>query len=165
MNLYTLTTQYQAVQRMIDEGVPVEQLTDTLDGIEAGLEEKAENILYLINEASGDIEKIKTEEKRLSEKRKQAENQVARLKEYLIENMTAQDKKKIDNGVIKCSIIKPKPVLVMTDESAIPSEFKKIKVTSAVDKKELLAYLKELPEGEKVEGAEIGQSKYSISIK
>ena len=165
MNLYELTEQYLEIQKMIDEGVPVEQLTDTLDGIETGLEEKAGNILYLIKNALGDIEKIKAEEKRLAEKRKMADKHVVRLKEYLIENMTAQNKPKIDNGIIKCSIIKPKPLLVLTDESAVPDSFKKISVTSAIDKKELLAYLKELPEGEKVEGAEIGQSKCSILIK
>ena len=64
-----------------------------------------------------------------------ADKHVTRLKEYLIENMTAQNKPKIDNGIIKCSIIKPKSLLVLTDESAVPDSFKKISVTSAIDKK------------------------------
>ena len=165
MNLYELTGQYLEVQKMIDEGVPVEQLADTLDGIEAGLEEKAGNILYLINNALGDIGKIKAEEKRLADKRKSLDGQVVRLKEYLIENMKAQNNLKIDNGVIKCSIIKPKPMLVLTDENLVPDSFKKITVSSAIDKKQLLSYLKELPEGEVVEGASIGKTKHSISIK
>ncbi len=165
MNLYELTGQYLELQAMIDEGVPFEQLEDSLKEIDADLEEKAGNILYLINNAQGDIEKIKAEESRLAEKRKGAEKTIERLKEYLVENMQAQNKKKIDNGVINCSIIKPRPVLVLSDESIIPDNFKKITVTSKVDKKELLAHLKELPEGETIEGASIGESKTGLKIK
>ena len=136
-----------------------------LEEIESGLEEKAGSILFLIANMKGDIEKIKAEEKRLSEKRKAAEKTIERLKDYLIENMQAQDKQKIDNGVIKCSIIKPRPVLVLSDESLVPDNFKKITVSSSVDKKQLLAHLKDLPEGEKVDGASIGQSKIGLTIK
>jgi len=165
MNLYELTGQYLEIQRMIDDGVPIEQLRDTLEEIESGLEEKAANILYLITNLNGDIEKIKAEEKRLSEKRKGAENTIESLKNYLVENMSAQGKTKIDTGVIACTIISPRPVLVLTDEAKVPDQFKKITVNSSIDKKELLAYLKEMPEGEAVEGATIGQSKIGLKIK
>lgn len=165
MNLYETTEQYQAIQRMIDDGVPIEQLQDSLDGIDTELESKAGNILYLIRNNQGDIEKIKAEEKRLAGKRKSLEGQIDNIKNYLIQNMAAQNKSKIDNGVIKCSLIKPKPVLVLDDETLIPDTFKKITVSSSIDKKELLAYLKDLPEGEHLDGASIGQSKQSIMIK
>ena len=165
MNLYELTGQYLEVQKMIDEGVDIEQLNDTLEEIESGLEEKAGNILYLITNMQGDIEKVKAEEKRLSEKRKALEKTIESLKEYLVNNMSAQNKPKIDNGVISCSIIKPRPVLVLDDESLIPDEFKKITVSSAIDKKGLLSKLKDLKEGEEVEGARIGQSKIGLKIK
>lgn len=36
MNLYELTGQYLEVQKMIDEGVDIEQLNDTLEEIESG---------------------------------------------------------------------------------------------------------------------------------
>lgn len=165
MNLYELSGQYKELQKMIDEGVPIEQLQDTLDSIDSDLEEKAGNILYLINNAQGDIEKIKAEEARLAEKRKGADKTIERLKEYLVENMKAQAKSKIDNGVINCSLVKPRQVLVMSDESLVPDSFKKITVESKIDKKELLAYLKELPEGETVDGASIGESKTGLRIK
>ena len=165
MNLYELTGQYLEVQKMIDEGVDIEQLNDTLEEIESGLEDKAGNILYLITNMQGDIEKIKAEEKRLSEKRKASEKTIESLKEYLVNNMSAQNKHKIDNGVISCSIIKPKPILVVGDESLIPDEFKKITVSSAIDKKGLLSRLKDLQEGEEIEGASIGKSKIGLKIK
>lgn len=165
MNLYELTGQYLEVQKMIDGGVELEQLRDTLEEIDSGLEEKAGNILYLITNMQGDIEKIKAEEKRLADKRKGAEKTIESLKNYLVDNMSAQDKPKIDNGIISCSIIKPRPVLVLSDEALVPDEFKKITVSSAIDKKELLARLKELKEGEEIGGASIGQSKIGLKIK
>lgn len=149
---------------MIDEGVPIEQLTDSLEEIESGLEEKAGNILFLIRNIEGDIEKIKAEEKRLKEKRLSAEKSIENVKAYLVQNMAAQNKAKIDNGVVKCSIIKSRPVLVLSDEGLIPDTFKKITVSSAIDKKQLLAHLKELPEGETIEGAAIGESKIGLKI-
>lgn len=164
MNLYNLTGQYLELQNMIDEGVPLDQLADSLELIESGIEEKAGNILFLIRNIEGDIEKIKAEEARLKAKRASAEKSIENIKAYLVQNMAAQHRDKIDNGVIKCSIIKPRPVLVLDNEDLIPASFKKITVSSSIDKKQLLAHLKELPEGETMEGATIGESKIGLKI-
>jgi hypothetical protein len=90
---------------------------------------------------------------------------VAKLKEYLVENMRAAEIKKIDDGVVSATVVNPKPVLTITSEDDIPQEYLNIKTSVAVDKKGLLAALKELPEGETIPGAVIGESKPGLTIK
>ena len=165
MQLYKTTEHFKEVQKMLDEGVPIEQLSDALEEINDDFEAKAENILYSIKNILGDVDKVKAEETRLAGRRQSMLKQVESLKLYLIENMQAQSKPKIDNGIIKASLVKPKPILVLSDESIVPDNFKKITVSSAIDKKMLLQHLKDLPEGEVLEGASIGQSKQSLMIK
>lgn len=162
MKLYETTAQFKEVQKMIDDGVPIEQLTDALECINDDFEGKVENSLFTIKNLEADILKIKAEETRLSGRRKAINNQVESIKRYLIEHMTAQGKLKFDNGVVRATIIKPKPVLVIVDEDLIPNDYKKISVTSAVNKKDLLAHLKTLDDGETIGGASIGQSKISL---
>ncbi len=57
-------------------------MTDTLESIEGAIEEKVEAIHRLYRNMQADIDALKAEEKRLSEKRKVLENEQKRLKEY-----------------------------------------------------------------------------------
>lgn len=162
MQLYEITENLKQLSQMIEDGVDESQLIDGLNDVNEAFEEKAKSILFLIRNIEGNIELSKIEESRLSNRRKSMEKQLDSIKSYLIMNMTESGKTKIDNGVIKASYIKPKPSLMLSDESVIPDEYRVPKVTIAIDKKLLLADLKE---GKEVKGASIGESKAGLSIK
>ena len=162
MKLYDITKNMQAVEQMLADGIEPEQLKDALGDIEEAFQAKGEHILYLMQNMASDVEAYKAEESRLAKRRKVTENQMASIKEYLIMNMINSGISKLDNGVIKAGIVKPRAVLVVYADDRIPAEFKKVTVSSAIDKKQLLAALKG---GEEIEGCEIGQSKTGLSIK
>jgi len=165
MKLYEITGAMKEVQQMIDDGVPLEQLEDTLGEIEIDFKEKAESCLFALANLNAEIEGCKSEVDRLTARKKTKESQAAKLKEYLLFNMQELNSGKIDNGVMTASIRKGAPKLQINDESAIPQEFKKISTSVSTDKKELLKALKELEEGETIEGAEVVLGKNTLTIK
>jgi len=162
MQLYEITENLKQLGQMIEDGVEESQLIDALNDVNEAFEEKAKSILFLIRNIEGNIELSKLEEARLSNRRKSMEKQLDSIKAYLVMNMAESGKTKIDNGVIKASYIKPKPVLVLSDENAIPDSYKNPKVTISIDKKLILSDLKE---GKEIEGASIGESKAGLSVK
>ena len=165
MQLYKITESMKEVQAMVDDGVPLDQLEDTMQLIEMDFKEKAESILFVLANIKSEVEACKVEEVRLADRRKAKEKQAEKLKEYLLYNMQELKSGKIDNGVMTANIRTGASVLVITNEDAIPNEYKKISVTSSTDKKGLLKALKELEEGEEIEGAEVGAGKNILTIK
>lgn len=165
MNLYQLNDAIEQVQKAAEEGAAPDEVKAALESIDMDFKEKAQNTAYFILNLTGNIKLIKEEEARLSDRRKAKERQLEKLKEYLIENMRAAEIDSVDDGKLKASVVKPKPMLVVTEEDSIPVEYLSIKTSTAVDKKALLAALKELPEGETIPGAEIGESKPGLTIK
>ena len=162
MQLYEITENLKQINEMIEQGTDPEQLKDALADVNEAFEEKAKHILYVMRNLESSIDQCKQEERRLAENRKAMENQLSGIKDYLIMNMAESDIKKVDNGVIKATYVKPKPCLNLTDENIIPDQYKKIKVSSQIEKKKLLDDLKD---GIEIEGAEIGESKASLLIK
>jgi len=165
MQLYKITGAMKEVQQMIDDGVPLDQLEDTLSEIEIDFKEKAESCLFAIANLNSEVGAYKAEIERLTAKKKSKENQAVKLKEYLLLNMQELNSGKIDNGIMTANIRKGAPALQINDESAIPQEFKNISTSVSTDKKALLKALKELPEGEAIEGAEVVQGKNTLAIK
>lgn len=162
MKLYDITKNMQGIEQMLADGVDPDQLVDALGDVTDAFEEKAGGILFLMQNMSADIEAFKIEEARLAKRRKSAESQIAHLKGYLILNMSQSGITKLDNGVIKASITKARQMLVLTDGEKVPGDYKTVTTSSAIDKKQLLAALKE---GKEIDGCEIGQSKIGLSIK
>lgn len=162
MKLYEITEAMADLERMLDEGVPEDQLADTIEDMKGDFKEKAESILYILANMNSQAYAYKAEEKRLSDKRKSTEKQIERLKEYLLFNMQELNSGEINNGIMSAKIRKGLPILVIKDEDSIPVEWKEIKTTVSTDKRGLLKALKD---GEAVEGAEIGTGKNTLTIK
>lgn len=162
MNLYQLSDCMKQAEDALNDGATPEEVAEAIAAIELDFKQKAVNIAYFMRNLSGFIDSVKAEEARLSAKRKQYEAHIDRLKQYLSEGMKSSEITKADDGVISVSYGKPKPLLVISDESCIPEKYLSIKVSSSVDKKALLSDLKN---GEQVEGASVGESKPSITIK
>ena len=87
-SLYELTEQYEGIRMMLYDGETDEQtILDTLESIDAEIEEKADNYAKIIQDMKSSIEILKAEEERLKTRRKRLEARENLLKTRLEENM------------------------------------------------------------------------------
>lgn len=154
MKLYELTHNWNQVQD-IAEQLDAETLKDTLDSIEEEIESKVENTAKVVKNLEGDIEAVKSEMKRLSDKKSTLENNVKGIKRYLQEEMEKVGKDKIKGTLFSVGIQNNPQSLNVEDESHIPEGFF-IEQAPKLDKKQLL---KEMKDGLEVPGVEITQSR------
>lgn len=77
---------------------------DTLDGIEGEFDIKAENIACFIKQLEGDLELLKKQKAAFERRRKAKENQLERIKTYLLDCMNKTKRTKIDMPKAKISV-------------------------------------------------------------
>ena len=77
---------------------------DTLDGIEGEFDMKAENIACFIKQIEGDLELIKKQKAAFERRHKTKENQLDRMKDYLLECMNKSKRSKIDMPKAKITV-------------------------------------------------------------
>jgi len=145
VKLYELTGKYAELQRAIEDGEDPEVLADTLDAIEEAINEKVDAIYKVIRNIQADIDALKTEEKRLYEKRKALEMRQERLKAYVEEQMTAARIDKVKTTIGNVGFRKAPPSIEVIDISLIPEAYL-IPQEPKVDKKGLLNHYKETGE-------------------
>lgn len=138
MKLYELTSNYRELQLMIEDGVDPSSVADTLQAIEESIQDKAQNIALLIKNLEADTEAIKLEEKRLVERRKSVENNCKSLKDYLYQQMTVLEVKRIKGTIVTVGIQKNPVSLDIAEDAVVPPEYM-IPQLPKVDKKLLLA--------------------------
>ncbi|CAJ1611070.1 siphovirus Gp157 family protein [Clostridium perfringens] len=165
MKLYELTQNYRNLESLLDnlgeqEGLTVEMINGALGQVEDDINTKIENTCKVIKEIEADSIGIDEEIKRLSALKKQKENTVKKLKEYVEFEMNGIGLTKVEGKLFKVSFRKSKVVKVL-DETKIPKEFIKIKTTETISKTDLGKALKN---GEIIEGAELVENK-SLQIK
>ncbi|WP_338912754.1 siphovirus Gp157 family protein [Clostridium perfringens] len=165
MKLYELTQNYRNLESLLDnlgeqEGLTVEIIHGALGQVEDDINIKIENTCKVIKEIEADSIGIDEEIKRLSALKKQKENTVKKLKEYVEFEMNGIGLTKVEGKLFKISFRKSKVVNVL-DETKIPKEFIKIKTTETISKTDLGKALKN---GEIIEGAELVENK-SLQIK
>ena len=165
MKLYELTQNYRNLESLLDnlgeqEGLTVEMIHGALGQVEDDINAKIENTCKVIKEIEADSIGIDEEIKRLSALKKQKENTVKKLKEYVEFEMNGIGLTKVEGKLFKISFRKSKVVKVL-DETKIPKEFIKIKTTETISKTDLGKALKN---GEIIEGAELVENK-SLQIK
>ena len=158
MNLYEITQSIAQLVELMDEGeIPEEAFNDTVESL--GAEEAIEGVVKAIRNTLADAEAYKAEAERLTEKRRQAEDKVDRLKKLILDYLTTTDQKKAAAGIFSVSRRAAKSCELI-DEAAIPAEFL-IAQPPKVDKKTILAKLKD---GEEIPGAQLKETE-SIMIK
>lgn len=165
MKLYELTQNYRNLESLLDnlgeqEGLTVEMIHGALGQVEDDINTKIENTCKFIKEIEADSIGIDEEIKRLSALKKQKENAVKKLKEYVEFEMNGIGLNKVEGKLFKISFRKSKVVKVL-DETKIPKEFIKVKTTESISKTDLGKALKS---GEIIEGAELVENK-TLQIK
>ncbi|PTF89972.1 siphovirus Gp157 family protein, partial [Staphylococcus chromogenes] len=89
-NLFQLSTSYQQVLDLIEQGMNPEDLKDTLDSIEVELNVKVDNTIGLKRSVDADVDAIDKEIKRLQGLKQQKQNFSDRLKNYLQDMLDVQ---------------------------------------------------------------------------
>ena len=155
--LYEIGDQYLALQDL--EDVPEEAMRDTLEAIEGEFKEKAVRICHVLANADGAVEAIDREIKRLQAKMKAIVNNKERAKDYLRDNMERTGITKISSPIFNVTLVKPREMVVIDDESQIDMDY--MRVSYAPDKTKIKDALKD---GVEVAGAHMGLSKSGVKI-
>lgn len=136
------------------------ELEQALIITEENLNQKAEGYCKAITIYNGQAATLDEEIKRLTAKKKVAENAVARMKDALKATMNVLQLDKINAGTFTISARKSKSLEVL-DEALIPEEYKETVTTIKVDKNAIKDAIKN---GAEIEGVELKENK-SIQIK
>lgn len=126
MKLYELTEAYETISNL---DLSEEELSIHLQNISDEIDTKAENIVKVLKDMDGDIEKLKTAEKELKAKKTALENRKQNLRNYLQSQMELVNKKKIKTDLFTISIQNTQKELNILDETKIPDEFFKVERT------------------------------------
>lgn len=158
-----------------DDGVVIEDVVeykekwiadwlDKLMEIETDFEVKAENIACFIKELSGEAETLRKEKKSVSARLDAKTHLIDRLKNMLVENMTAIGRKKIDMPKAKISLRNNQETAQFANEREFIS-------WANINRPDLLKYTPEisktavksaLQNGDKIQGAVLGRTVSAI---
>lgn len=159
--LYILTGELSQIQQLADDGVPMEQLADTLELISAEFDSKIDACLMVIANLQAEADMCKAEAQAFSERKKAAENQIESLKRYVKDCMAKSGKDKAGN-IKQATLTKPRKVLQIADESLLPEQYRAQIISYTTDKKAIEQALKD---GTDVAGAALVDSDYGLRIK
>lgn len=143
MNLYELAEQYQFLYDFDFSEEEEDLWLAQLEGLEDAIELKADNIARLILDIEGMMEARKKEMERLKMANRVDKNKIKRLKAYLQDAMERSDKRKFKTELFSFNIRKNAPSLLIESEENISDEYFKEKTEIKLDKRELLADMKE----------------------
>ena len=166
MRLYELTSDLLQLQELLEDSVEDEQLLrDTLEAVQGEYDAKMEAYAKVIKNLEADMEALKIEAKRLTDKRKVLENNVSRLKTAMYDSMKATGITKAGGQLFTVAIQKnggKLPVIMAegADLSVLPDQLVKVTRTPELDA------IRELLEVDKVvEGFTLGERGESLRIK
>ena len=177
MTLYQISADYlEALDGLTDPeaDIPMEAVTDTLEGLQLELTEKATNVAAFARNLESAAEAIKKAEQAMARRRKALESRAEWIRGYLKSSMERTGITKIESPWFVLAIRKNPPTVEVTDEDALPDASVKVLVEmdrasykavkgklnghrvteTKVSKAELKAKLKA---GESVEGARLAQ--------
>lgn len=159
MKLYELTDSYYNLLTLLEDESNDDHINDALNVINDEFDTKAENIAKVLKSLEYNVETLKSEKKRINDRQKSIESNIAKLKDYLFHNMKQMNKNSVQSDLFDIKVRNNAPSLNILDETKIPKQFY-IEQQPKLDKQELLRYAKE----NNVDGVEL-QQKQSLSIR
>lgn len=130
-NLYDLMDGYEALQRaMDDEDVLPDQLDGLLDQMEESrdaLRVKVDNICRLLRNTETEIDRFRSEEKRLAARRKSREAKKERVRAWLKTSMDLLDVESIKTDLFDVAIVTQGERIVVVDEERLPEGYVRVK--------------------------------------
>lgn len=159
--IYEIADKYKLIQSLIEEGAPEDAFVEALLVIDGELSEKLENYAMIITNVQSNIDGKKFEAKRLLERAKAEEESIKRMKNNMQFAMVAAGQTKVKGEKFNFTVQKNPPSLKVLDEDLIPQSFVTVQEVKNIDKKAILA---ELKNGAEIDGVEISQGE-SIRIR
>lgn len=164
MKLYEIAEQYKSIQEMADsddENMLV-AIADTMEGIEAEFQDKAQAVVATAFNIESGIEAIDAQIKRLQDRKKAIHSKSEWLRNYLKRNMEATGINKIDCPLFSITLSKASTQVEVTDESQIPDDYVKVKTTVTPDK---VLIAKALKDGADIPGAMLVEGTRRLTIR
>lgn len=124
MRLYDITQGYQALAHRAEEGEDVEAELAQLDG---ELTVKAEGILHVLRDVEGDAQKIDQEIARLTARKRIAEANAKRIRDYLRQGMEASGVTRIVSPTFAVTLSDGSDRVEVDDESLLPDTYVRVK--------------------------------------
>lgn len=119
MNLYELMNDYKNFLSAVENGdIPEDAIADTLESIEATIEDKIDNTACMLKVLEAEEAAIKAEEERLAQRRKVKANVKNRLKNYLSDMLLAMGRTEFESPRNKITFRKTPGKVVFADEKA-----------------------------------------------
>ena len=143
MKLYEVTNQIIEAQH---ESVDIE----SLDALAIMFEAKAIGCACVVKNLNAQVSAIESEIQRLQSLKATRQNNVDRLKAYVMSNMKAAGISKVENCVHQIRIQKSPLSITVIDTDAVPVEFKTEVIEVKVDRKAIADQIKEtgeIPDG------------------
>ena len=134
--LYELAEDYLAFSELLeasDDPVSDDEVRLALAAIRGGFLQKTENIVALIREFEHHADSVDVELERLRMRKKASEHRADWLRGYLLEQLNVIGQEHVVTPRFTVNVMRTKAVEI-EDEASIPAEFKKIVVTTKVDK-------------------------------
>ena len=147
MKLYEIVEAYENAKLL---GLEQEDLKTVLDSINISLKEKAINIAKIKFDLKSDIDSIKVEKKRLSDRQKSLENNLKRLEEYLSDAMLATGVEEFKTPLFTINFRKSTKTVVNMEN--LDKNYIKQVVTLSADKMKIK---KDLKAGIEIKGASL----------
>lgn len=147
-SLYELTDQYRALEEAAyNDELDYDTFERLLLEIDGAIEDKVDGYCKVIASIKADAEKLKSEEARLSARRKGLENRVQALRSALSVALDAQGRSKIKTALFTVYFVNRK-ALEITDLDAVPFDYVKPHNRSEadIDRRALTAYIMETGE-------------------
>ena len=160
MKLYELSTAYVALRDLIEEGQDFEE---SLNQISDEFDYKVESVAKMVREFEAEAKALSEEGKKFMERANAANNKAASLKSYLLNEMQAVGKDKIEGKLLKVALQKSPPSCHVINEAEIPADF--IRIIPEQREPDKKAIIDAWKQGTVVPGVEIQADKKYVVIR
>ena len=162
--LYEIADQYKKIQELADsddENMLV-AIADTMEGIEADFQEKAQAVVSTAFNLESGIDAIDAQIKRLQQMKKTIQDKTEWMRNYLKRNMETSGITKISCPLFTITLSAPSKVVQIDDEAALPDDYVRVKTEVAPDKVKIA---KDLKDGVDIPGASLVDGARRLTIK
>lgn len=119
MTLYDIRAEYlRLLDDIANEVIPEEAINDTLDGVEAELVDKIDNVACYVKGITAEAEAIKTEIAALQKRQKAKQREADRLIDYIYTTMSETGQRKIETPRNKLTIKQNPEAVTITNDAA-----------------------------------------------
>lgn len=121
--LYTIATQFRALQLLDLESIDEQTLIDTLEGLEGDLQTKAANVVAYQKNVQAYADMAAEAAKKLKARADTIQKHADGLKRYIKTSMETAGLTKLESPEFSASIQKNPPSVIIDDPLMIPKEF------------------------------------------